>query len=303
MDRVSLPPRAPAAPAPQQPQAAQQPGAPAQPAAPARQVSVTEKQQPMGGRPVTAVSVESGAPASDRPEWLPAKFNSAQELAAAYSQLEQRLGSGALEQRAADEGAALTQRANAAGQRIGLPTEDAPAPTAPTAELENALAAEYAQTGQISPQSRAKFTEKTGLSDRFIDQHLAFMQQREVAAVDIASRRLGSQEAVRELMQWAATNLNPQERKAFNDAAYSHDPHMVELAIDGLSARYEGSVGRHPRVIAGRKPQADHGGLVPFQSDAEWTEARRDPRYKRDPAYRAEVADRLALSQRLGLFN
>lgn len=288
MDRVSLPAHAPAAPA--------QPAG--QPVADAATVTTRPNQ---AGRPVTTVQLGGeAAPAGERPAWLPAKFKDPSEMAAAYAALEQRMGSGGAP--AIETPPAVP----AAGAQLGLPVTPAPAAT-PTPALANEalqskLTAAYAQTGQISPELRAEFREKTGLSDSFIDQQLQFMRSREQAAVGVAEKQLGSQQAVSELTQWAAENLSIPEREAFNRAVYSNDPHMVELAVAGLSAKYEAQMGRHPRVIAGRKPQQDFGGLTPFQSDAEWTEARRDARYKRDPAYRREVEDRLVLSQRLGLF-
>jgi hypothetical protein len=153
----------------------------------------------------------------------------------------------------------------------------------------------------VSPETRKAFADATGLPDSYIDQHMAHMRATEQRALDAANRRLGGQAAVQELLTWAGKRLSAEEQAAFNQAVVSDNPGLVQLAVDGLAAKYEMEVGRHPRVIAGRKPQDDMGGIQPFQSNAEWSAARKDPRYKTDPAYRQEVEDRMRLGSELGL--
>lgn len=229
------------------------------------------------------------APAPDRPSWLPSKFKTPEELAASYAQLEQKLGGGTA--------APASSPAPSPGLQPAAPAQ--PGQTVPN--LSDAFNQEFAQTGKVSPELRKRFTESTGLDESFIDKHLDYLRIQQQNAVDVAARRLGGSEAVRELNDWGAKNMTQEERIAFNRAVHSGDDAMVQMAVDALNARYEAAVGRPPRIMAGRRPQADHGGIVPFQSNAELLAAQSDPRYDRDPAYRAMVQDRLRLAMRMGL--
>ena len=229
------------------------------------------------------------APASDRPTWLPEKFKSPEDLAQAYRALEQRLGG-------QPAPVATPEVAPVAAPEVGQP---AAAPQA--SDLVQKLTQEWAGSGKVSPESRAEFTRRTGLPDTFIDQQISYLQAQNQRVFEQAEKRLGGAGAVAELTEWAKNRLSPEERAAFNRATYSGDAAMSALALDGLAAKYEMEVGRAPKVMAGRKPQPDAGGIVPFQSHADWQAARRDPKYREDPAYRAQVEDRLRVSMKLGL--
>lgn len=278
--------------------------APSAPAAAPANVNVTVKAQPgladrkgsLGGT-VIATRPETPAPApapavpeapsapGPRPTWLPEKFKSPEDLSRAYAELEQRLGS-----------------APAAPAPEAAPAAE-PAPAAPVgaAEIAGRMTQEYASSGQVSQALRQEFVEKTGLEERFIDNQIAYLRAQGARASEMAVQRLGGDGAVKELMDWAGKRLSEGERQAFNRAVYSGDEAMARFAVDGLAAKYEMEVGRSPRVMAGRKPQDQYGGITPYQSHEEWRSAMKDPRYKKDPAYRQEVEDRLRTAIRLGL--
>lgn len=270
------------------------------PVAPAAEVSSTALP---GGR-VTRTDITPAVGIADpaRPSWLPSKFKSAEDMAKAYGELERRQ-SGAPQVPAPAQTRPGTDQDGAAS-RMGMP-EAAPAaaPVTPASaqDLVAKMTQEYAQSGQVSAASREAFSKQTGLPASFVDNQLQWMKSQEQQANRMATERLGGEGAVRELMEWGAKNLSPEDRKAFNQAAYSGDPAMVQLGIDGLAAKYESVVGRAPRIIAGRKPQDRFGGVVPFQSHSELQSAMRDPRYKSDPAYRSEVSARLAAASEMGL--
>lgn len=259
------------------------------------------------GVPQPAFRMEAtpaGVPAGDpRPTWLPEKFKSPEDLAQAYGQLEQRLGQ--LSHMPAVAPASIAPAAAPSGAPGSNPG-GAPAPTAGAqpsafADIQARMTQEYASTGQVSPELRAEFVSKTGIPEQFVDQQLAYIKHQGSQAQALAVQRLGGEAAVKELTDWAKTRLSPDERAAFNRLVYSGDPASAQLAVDGLAAKYEAEVGRAPRIIAGRRPQDNYGGIVPFQSDHELRMAQRDPRYKEDPAYRDQVMERLNVSMKLGL--
>lgn len=285
--------------------------APVTPApAPAADVNIAVSQAPAAG-PASAggsrFKVEatpvSAAPAGEqRPTWLPEKFKSPEDLAQAYSQLEQRLGQ--LSHMPAAPAAPAMSVAPAAPTGQPAPAQTPPpqpAPQAGAGDLVARMTQEYAASGQVSAQLRQEFQQRTGLPESFIDQQVAYLRHQGSQAQSLAVQRLGGEAAVKELTEWARTKLSPEDRAAFNRLVYSGDEAAARIAIDGLAAKYESEVGRSPKIIAGRRPQSDYGGIVPFQSDQEFLAAQKDPRYKTDPGYRDQVFDRLRVAQKLGL--
>lgn len=252
---------------------------------------------PLAGGKVTGIQVNETAPAGgdSRPAWLPEKFKTPEDLASAYRALEQRLGAASH----LPAPAAPAQPAPAQGAQPA-PGEQPAQPAPAGGDIASELMQEWVRTGNVSPESRKRFTEKTGLQPTFIDNQIAYMQQQNAAASRMASERLGGEGAVSELMDWAKGRLTDGDRAAFNRAVYSGDPALAQMAVDGLAARYEAEVGRSPRLMAGRKPRP-HTGIVPFQSAAEWQAQIRDPKYRTDPAFRAQVEDRLKASMELGI--
>jgi len=291
-------------------QAAPTAPAPLAPTHPAREVQVpgsrsgfpTRQDVPGAGSGPQRVVVESNEPApaaEQRPAWLPEKFKSPEDMAQAYSALEQRMG--ALRQAPATPATTPVQPASAEGVPQPDAASPAPAPAQGNADLVQRLTQEWATTGEVSAQARADFTQRTGLPDTYIDNQIRYLSAQNERVHELATKRLGGPEAVSELTEWAKNRLSAEDRATFNRAVYSGDQSLAQMALDGLAARYEQENGRAPRVIAGRKPSAHAGGLVPFQSNEDWARARKDPKYKEDPAYRDQVTERLALSQRMGL--
>lgn len=277
------------------------PAAPAKPAAPAAPAHQAAESVQTGGVPSARIAPQGEAP--PRPSWLPAKFKSPEDMAAAYAQLEQRMGSQpaiqpSLDERVAPEGANLEQQV---GGHPAIPAQPQAPAAAQHAGLIQELTNSYAQGGQVPPELRQRFVAETGLPEHFIDNQIAYMRGQEQTAMTLAKERLGGESAVSELLQWASRNVEPAEREAFNRAIYSGDPAVMGLALDGLASRYEATMGRSPKRVAGSRPMPEHGGTQPFQSNAEWTAARRDPRYKADPAFRNEVTRRAQLAMQLNL--
>jgi hypothetical protein len=252
-----------------------------------------------GGRAERVTVTPSDAPAGPRPGWLPEKFKSPEDMAKAYGELEQRMSRGATMAPQAPAPAPATPNAIRVPDAPSAPQAPAGAPAA--ADLVAKMTQEYAQTGAVTPETRQEFIQRTGLPDSYVDQQLAYMKGKEQAALQIAVNRLGGEGAVRELQDWATKRLSAEDRQAFNRAVYSDDPAMASLALDGLAAKFEMEVGRSPKIIAGRRPQEQFGGVVPYQSHAEWSVERKDPRYKTDPAWRAKVEDRFRAATELGI--
>jgi len=221
----------------------------------------------------------------DRPDWLPDKFQSVEDMAKAYSELERKLGS--------NEESEETQEQT---------DEDLPSPDADAAEVANVLDAagldfdkfqqEYNETGNLTEDAYAAL-EEAGFPKTLVDTWIAGQQALAQDATQAVYEVAGGQEQYSEMVQWASQNLSAPEVSAFNRTIDSGDPAAMKLAVEGLSARYRSVEGTAPKLMQGNSTPSTSGA---FQSVAELTAAMRDPRYNADPAYRKSVTEKLARS-------
>lgn len=213
----------------------------------------------------------------ERPEWLPEKFNSAEDLAKAYSELEKRLGQ--------------SQKTDAVPTEEG--TEDKAREAVEAAGIDfDALSQEYLTSGALSDQSYETLASK-GIGREIVDAYIE--GQRAVAdnlRLQVVSE-VGGEDRYTEIVSWAANTMKPSEIAAYNTAVESGDLDTIRLAVSGLQSRFEAAFGSEPKLVNGDTGQ--NTGDV-FRSTAELTKAMRDPRYATDPAYRADVERRLAHS-------
>jgi hypothetical protein len=107
----------------------------------------------------------------------------------------------------------------------------------------------------------------------------------------------GGEEEFSQLAQWATNNL-PQDRlEAFNASLAKGDEAAVMTSLKAIQFDRLMKQGYEPPLLGGS--QADMGGIKPFRSESEVTEAMADYRYSgpsADPAYVDEVMRRLAAS-------
>lgn len=223
---------------------------------------------PIPVEPEEAAPASESQPSSDRPQWLPEKFKSAEDLAAAYAALEKKLGQ---------------------------PDAKAESSTAPSMETAlNTYADEYSRTGALSDKSYGELA-KLGMPKKVVDAYIAGQQaigaklQTEVHSVS------GGADNYREMVNWAASNMSKAEIAAYNASIASGDHAAIMLAVRGLAGAFAASGGS----VAPKVRLEGRGGAQssqPFRSRTELTAAMSDPRYKRDAAYRADVEARLSKS-------
>jgi hypothetical protein len=214
--------------------------------------------------------VDTPAP-EERPGWLPEKFKSAEDLAKAYSELE---------------------------KRFSTPAEKPKAEEAPkTGTNFEGYAKEYAETGELSPESIAQLA-ASGIPESVVRNYieglgaLSERQSQQIYGIVGGEAQYGS------MMEWASDNLSDSEIEAFNDIMEQGNQAAMQMAVRGLQARYTQTVGQPSRLIQGETTGPTSGT---FRSIAELTEAMKDPRYQKDPAYRRDVENRLRTSNILGV--
>lgn len=221
-----------------------------------------------------------GTPPEDRPQWLPEKFKSPEDMAKAYSELEAKLGQAKpADPPAADPAAPSPADPEAALADKGLDLQD--------------FSSEFAQKGELSAESYEKLA-KAGYSRQIVDQYIE--GQRAVAArfeTDIMSE-VGGAEKYSAITAWAKANLTPQEIAAYNTAVSSGNADQAKLAALGLGAKFERANGSDPQRLLGGQGAGSAGDV--FESMAQVTAAMKDPLYKNDPAFRAKIQAKLSRS-------
>lgn len=223
-----------------------------------------------------ATEYQEDTPA-ERPEWLPEKFNSPEDMAKAYAELERKQGSRQEEARQ-DEPEVSDEDARGMVEDAGLDF--------------NGLASEYWQNGSLSDESYEAL-QQSGIPrevvDSYIDAQQVYLEtQREAIMQEVGD---GSYE---DLTSWAVNNLDGAEIDAYNRVVETNDLDAIRMAVRGLAARRASSDGFEPsRTLSGS--DANSAGAS-YDSVAQLTQDMNDPRYESDPAFRAVVESKLGRS-------
>ena len=229
----------------------------------------------------------SEAPVEDnnalsKPEGLPEKFNSVEDLAKSYSELEAKLGTNKEEVKTEEVKEAKTDSLDIAEKAVSNAGLDM-----------NNLAEEYAKGGKLEDTSYEAL-EKAGIPKDYVDQ---FIQgQKAISDQQSATMKslVGGDEAYTEMSNWAADNMTDAEKTAYNSAVNSKDLETAKLAVVGLKAKFEAVNGSEPKLVQGK---ATPIGVDGYESWQQVTAAMKDPRYAVDPAYQNMVKNKLAKSE------
>jgi hypothetical protein len=217
-------------------------------------------------------TTDTPAPAA-RPQWLPEKFASPEDLSKAYSELEKRFSD--------------------------PKSKPAPATEASAGLNLDVYAQEYSDTGALSPESISNLV-KSGIPEPIIRNYLDGISAMGNAQTEQIFSLVGGEPQYTSMLEWASEHLDPIEITAFNSIMDSGDSGSMNMAVKGLQARYVQMAGQPGRLIQGEVTGPSSGA---FRSLAEVTSAMKDPRYAKDSAYRAEVENRLRNSNIIGTAN
>lgn len=210
--------------------------------------------------PVTAAPE---IPQDQRPGWLPEKFQSAEDLAKAYGELEKKIGSKTADLTGLDR---YTQ--------------------------------EFNERGDLSDES-VKAIASMGIPEPLVRAYVEGQKAVQQGNIDAVMTLAGGETQYSAMTEWAASSLDESEIDAFNKIMDGGDMSSIRMAVQGLKARYEQTNGvSRGRLIQGETTGPSGGA---FRSIAEIVAAMKDPRYAKDPAYRKDVEQRVAISNALGV--
>jgi len=214
-----------------------------------------------------------------KPEGLPEKFKSVEDLAKSYQELEKKLGdSQPKETEVSKNDNSDLDIAEKAVETAGLNMDT--------------LASEYAEKGELDEKSYEAL-EKAGIPKDYVNQFIE--GQKAIADQQATSIKnmVGGADAYTEMSNWAAENMSEEEKTAYNTAVNSKDLETAKLAVVGLKAKFERANGNEPNLLEGKGTVSGEKG---YASWAEVTRAMGDERYSKDPAYQALVKEKLANS-------
>jgi hypothetical protein len=197
---------------------------------------------------------------TDKPEWLPEKFESAEELAKAYGELEKSYST-------------KTQ--------------------ATTNDL-NPFFDEYSEKGELAEESYTKL-QGMGLGKDVVNNYIQGMKAQSDLQVNRIQQEVGGADAYNNMVKWASENLAEAEVNAFNNTMENGSGDDAILAAKGIAARYQATqtpTTQEPSLIKGEAAQVRDN----FRSTAEVVKAINDPRYNEDTAYRKDVEEKIKRS-------
>jgi hypothetical protein len=221
----------------------------------------------------------------DRPDWLPEKFKSPEDMAQAYSELEKKMGQGTNEEQSAE-----TTEDNEGDVQDDKPDDNENADY--NAAVVDASKEFFENDGQLSEETYEKLA-KAGLPKELVDSYAAGQQALlQTEEGEIKSVANGQFDAMAE---WANDNLEQEEINAFDDIVTTGTKEQAKFAVKSLYDRYTQANGSSPKLVQGA---VTGGSTMPFKSMQELARAQSDPRYKSgDKAYHEEIDRRLSVSR------
>ena len=211
---------------------------------------------------------------------LAGKYKNAEELEAAYIELQKKLGA----------------------PKESEETEE----TTETEEELEETSADSSLFDRLYEESKGEFSEETlkaiaeakpqDLAKMYLDYRYNNSQEKQtISETDANSLKdsVGGEKNYSQMLQWATDNLSEQEISMYDSVMDSGNAGAAYFAMQALSYRYKDSVGVEGNLLQGKAAANSSRG---FKSQAEVVTAMQDPRYDRDPAYRQEVMAKLESS-------
>ena len=221
----------------------------------------------------------------ERPDWLPEKFKSPEDMANAYSELEKKMGQGTNEEQPAE-----TTEENEGDVQDDKPDDNENADY--NDAVVDASKEFFENDGQLSEETYEKLA-KAGLPKELVDSYAAgqqaLLQSEEGEIKSVANGQFDA------MAEWANDNLEQEEINAFDDIVTTGTKEQAKFAVKSLYDRYTQANGSSPKLVQGA---VTGGSTMPFKSMQELARAQSDPRYKSgDKAYHEEIDRRLSVSR------
>ena len=206
---------------------------------------------------------------------LAGKYKNAEELEAAYLELQKKLG----DQSSKEEPEETPEEESSDSSLLDQLWEQAQADNYNEETLQQLAKADPNELAKMYLDYRSKAEQGAG------------PQMTEADATNLRNA-VGGDKKYNEMIGWAGENLTAQEIELYDSVMERGDPASAYFAVQALAYRYQDANGVEGNLVQGKSP-ATSGG---FRSQAELVQAMSDPRYDSDPAYRQDVTRKLERS-------
>ena len=206
---------------------------------------------------------------------LAGKYKNAEELEAAYLELQKKLG----DQTSKEEPEETSEEESSDGSLLDQLWEQAQADKYSDETLQQLAKADPNELAKMYLDYRSKAEQSTA------------PQMTEADATNLRNA-VGGDEKYNEMIGWASDNLTAQEIELYDSVMGRGDPAAAYFAVQALAYRYQDANGVEGNLVQGKSPSTSAG----FRSQAELVQAMSDPRYDSDPAYRQDVTRKLERS-------
>ena len=237
---------------------------------------------------------------------LAGKYKSAEDLEAAYLELQKKLGDAPATEEAEPE------------TEYQFYTEDGSVNYDTANEVYGEQLGNLFKSNEIDPFEMAKHFEEnngtltddmysklesTGLSKEIIDNYLEGvkgnlgMSQEDTLPVlsesEIKDLKniAGGERGYEQLMNWAGNNLSAQDAKNYDDVLATGNKAAISFAIKALMGQYEDANGRDSNIVTGKQSSTEN-----YRSMAEVVRDMNKPEYRTDVEFRDDVIRKLAQS-------
>ena len=218
---------------------------------------------------------QASSESTDRPEWLDEKFESPEELAKAYTELQKKQGSADSDD---DEGEVVE--------------EEEEVSTFATTETIQSATEEFAESGTLSDKTFDAL-EDAGIPRDFVQAYIEGQKAVSDAQAQEVKNEIGGAANYEALSDWASENLSDSDLDAYNSIVEGGSLEQAKVAVKGLYSQFISAGGKPPVLSQG---STSGSSVKPFGSTAQITQAMSDPRYATDPAYRKTIEERIAVS-------
>ena len=109
--------------------------------------------------------------------------------------------------------------------------------------------------------------------------------------IDEVKAVAGGSEGYDALMDWAGNNLSKEDAKNYDDVLATANKSAIKFAVKALMGQYEDSQGRDSRIVTGKESSTEN-----YRSMAEVVRDMNKPEYQTDEAFRDDVLRKLSAS-------
>ena len=245
---------------------------------------------------------------NEQAELLAGKYKNAEDLEAAYLELQKKMGEGSSDEVPEDVNKESIQKPYEEDGSVNYDTVEEIYGEQITGVLEDAnldpfkMAAHFVQNnGTLTDDMKSQLV-NAGFPSETVEAYLQgqAVQQGFVAPSqnlnDTDVREIqdiaGGPNQYNDLTKWAETNLSPDDVNAFDEVMNTGNKAAVKFAVKALNAQYEDAVGREPNLVSGKTSMRGDK----YRSMAEVVRDMESPEYEANDAYRLDVMQKLERS-------